>query len=105
MLTHRDHRGAALIPSLLIAALLVAGPAWPDAPRAFQVMVFAAMLAALWGAGSRLARWLVPEWNGLSRAVAAFTFATVAAVVPATWMGHFAVMRPGVFLAWTAEAY
>ncbi|HKI03798.1 MAG TPA: hypothetical protein VKK31_17590, partial [Thermoanaerobaculia bacterium] len=94
-----------MILSILIAALLLAGAALPDSPRAFQAAVFAAMLAALWGAGSRLAGWLVPEWNALSRAVAAFTFAVAVAVVPATWMGHFGVMRPGMFLAWTAAAY
>jgi hypothetical protein len=105
MSMRRNHNGAAVILSFLIAALLLAGAAWPDAPRAFQVAVFAAMLAALGGAGSRLARWLVPEWSWLSRTVAAFTFAVAVAVVPATWMGHFAVMRPGVFLAWTAAAY
>lgn len=92
-----------LLP-LLIAVVLVAGAAWPG-PPAFQVVVFAAMLAALWGAGSRLARWLVPDWDGLSRAVAAFTFAVAVAVVPATWMGHFGVMWPGLFLVWTAAAY
>ncbi len=88
----------------LTAAILLAGAAWPG-PRAFQVVVFAAMIAALWGTGSRIARWLVPDWEWLSHAVAAFAFAVAVAVVPATWMGHFGVMRAGLFLAWTAAAY
>lgn len=94
-----------ILPPLLTAAVLVAGAAWAGSPRAFQVLVFAAMIAGLWGTGSRLARWLVPDWGLLSRWVAAFTFAVAVAVVPATWMGHFGVMWPGVFLAWTAGAY
>ncbi|HEV2856516.1 MAG TPA: phospholipid carrier-dependent glycosyltransferase [Thermoanaerobaculia bacterium] len=97
-------RGSILLP-LLTAAVLVAGAAWAGSPRAFQVLVFAAMIAGLWGTGSRLARWLVPGWSLLSRWVASFTFAVAVAVVPATWMGHFGVMWPGVFLAWTAGVY
>jgi hypothetical protein len=89
---------------ILITAVLLIGTAWPG-PRAFQAVVFAAMIAALWGTGSRMARWLVPDWEQLSHAVAAFSFAVAVAVVPATWMGHFGVMRAGVFLAWTAAAY
>ncbi len=89
---------------ILTAAVLLIGAAWPG-PRAFQVVVFAAMIAALWGTGSRITRWLVPDWNWLSYSVAAFSFATAVAVIPATWMGHFGVMRAGLFLAWTAAAY
>lgn len=87
---------------LLLAAILIAGAALPSSPRAFQVLVLAAMIAALWTAGSRIVRWLVPDFGGLSHAVAAFTFAVAVAVVPATWMGHFGVMWPRVFLGWTA---
>lgn len=94
-----------MILPILLTAVLLAGAALPESPRAFQAVVFTALLAALWEAGSRLARWLVPEWTALSRAVAAFTFAVAVAVVPATWMGHFGVMRPGVFLVWAAAAY
>jgi hypothetical protein len=104
MLTYRNGRAASLLLAILMAAVLLAGAVLPES-RAFQVAVFAAMLAALWGTGSRLARWLVPDWSVLSRLVAAFTFAVAVAVVPATWMGHFGVLRPGVFLAWTAAAY
>lgn len=89
---------------ILTAAVLLIGAAWPG-PPAFQVVVFAAMTAALWGTGARIARWLVPDWNWLSYAVAAFSFTVAVAVVPATWMGHFGVMRAGLFLAWTAVAY
>lgn len=89
---------------ILITAVLLIGTALPES-RAFQAVVFAAMIAALWGTGSRIARWLVPDWEWLSYAVAAFSFAVGVAVVPATWMGHFGVMRAGVFLAWTAVAY
>lgn len=97
----KDRRN--LLP-LLTATVLLTSAVWPG-PRAFQVVVFAAMIAALWGTGSRIARWLVPDWEWLSYAVAAFSFAVAVAVVPATWMGHFGVMRAGLFLAWTAVAY
>jgi hypothetical protein len=94
-----------LVFSALIAGVLLAGAALPASSRAFQVLVFLGLLAALWSAGDRLARWLVPDWQPLSRAVAAFTFAVGIAGVPATWMGHFGVLRPAVFLAWTAAAF
>jgi hypothetical protein len=108
MLKGRSDRAAALVlPVLiaLIAAILLAGAALPGAPRAFQALVFVAMLAALWGAGSRLARRLAPDFGPESHAVAAFTFAVGIAVVPATWLGHFGWLRPAPFLAWTAAAF
>ncbi|HEV2843259.1 MAG TPA: glycosyltransferase family 39 protein [Thermoanaerobaculia bacterium] len=104
MLPARDGL-AAYVVSPLITAILFAGAVFPGSPRAFQVLVFAAMLAALWGTGSRLARWLVPDFEPESRWTAAFTFAVGVAVVPATWMGHFGWMWPGPFLIWTAVAY
>ncbi|MFL6195740.1 MAG: hypothetical protein ACJ75H_16300 [Thermoanaerobaculia bacterium] len=92
------------IGPLALAAVLLAGAALPHAGRPFQVVVLAAMLAALWSAGSRLARWLAPDFEGESHAVAAFSLAVAIAVVPATWLGHFGALRPGPFLAWTAAA-
>src|SRR4051812_14022307 len=97
-------RGRLLLPALIVAAL-VAGAALPGAPRRLQVIVFAAMLAALWGVGSRLARWLVPDFGPESHGVAAFTFAVGVAVVPATWLGHLGWLRPAPFLVWTALAF
>lgn len=88
-----------------ILAVLIAGAVFQGSPRSFQVLVLAAMLAALWRTGSRLARWLVPEFAAESRWTAAFTFAVAVAVVPATWLGHFGWMWPGAFLIWTALAY
>ncbi len=73
--------------------------------RVLQVIVFLGMLAALWSAGNRLARWLVPDWRPLSRAVAAFSLAVGIAVVPATWMGQFGLLRPTPFLVWIAAAF
>ncbi len=96
---------ARLLPPSLIAAILFAGAAWPGSPRAFQVLVLAAMLAALWEAGSRLARWLAPDLPWDSHAVAAFSLAVGIAVVPATWMGQFGWLRPAPFLIWTAIAF
>src|SRR5947199_10459495 len=93
------------LPALLIAAVLLAGAAWPGSPRAFQVVVLAAMLAALWEAGSRLARWLAPDLPWESHAVAAFSLAVGIAVVPATWMGQIGWLRPAPFLVWTAVAF
>jgi hypothetical protein len=96
---------ARLLPSILIAAILLAGAALPGSPRAFQVVVLAAMLAALWEAGSRTARWLAPDFGPASRGVAAFSFAVGIAVVPATWMGQLGGLRPAPFLVWTAAAF
>jgi hypothetical protein len=105
MPTGRTDRAAILVLSLLIVAVLLAGAAFPASPRSFQVIVFAAMLAALWGAGSRLARRLAPDFGPESHGVAAFTLAVGIAVVPATWFGHFGGLRPAPFLAWTAAAF
>jgi hypothetical protein len=101
----RTDRATRLVLSFLIAAVLLAGTALPGSPRAFQVLVLAAMLAALWGAGSRLARWLAPDFGPASHGVAAFTFAVGIAVVPATWLGQLGWLRPAPFLAWTAAAF
>src|SRR6185295_8919284 len=98
-------RVARIVVAILIAVVLLAGAVFPDSPRAFQVIVFLGMLYALWETGARLCDRLVPDWEPLSRAVAAFTFAVGIAVVPATWMGHFGVLRPAPFLVWTAAAY
>jgi hypothetical protein len=97
-------RGRLLLSALIVAAL-AAGAVLPGAPRELQAIVFAAMLAALWGTGSRLARWLVPDFGPESHGVAAFTFAVGIAVVPATWLGHLGWLRPAPFLAWTAAAF
>src|SRR4029077_18135416 len=88
MLKGRFDHAARLGLSFLIAAILLAGAAAPDSPRAFQVLGFAAMLAARCTAGSRLARRLVPDFGPASHGVAAFTFAVGIAVVPATWLGQ-----------------
>jgi 4-amino-4-deoxy-L-arabinose transferase-like glycosyltransferase len=96
---------ARLLPPALIAAVLLGGAALPSSPRAFQVLVMAAMLAALWETGSRLARWLAPDFGPASHGVAAFSLAVGIAVVPATWMGQFGWLRPAPFLAWTAAAF
>ena len=96
---------ARLLPSALIAAILLAGAALQDSPRAVQVLVMAAMLAALWETGSRLARWLAPDFGPASHGVAAFSLAVGIAVVPATWMGQFGWLRPAPFLIWTAAAF
>ncbi len=101
----RTDRAAILVLPILIAAVLLAGAALPAAPRSFQAIVFVAMLAALWGAGSRLARRLAPDFGPESHGVAAFTFAVGIAVVPATWLGHFGWLRPAPFLIWTAAAF
>jgi len=94
-----------IVLAALTAIVLVAGALIPAAPRAFHVIVLAAMLYALWETGAHLCRFLVPDWEPLNRAVAAFTFAVGIAVVPATWMGHFGMLRPAPFLVWTAAAY
>jgi hypothetical protein len=94
----------AALPPLLIA-VLVAGAVFPAQTRALQVLVFAAMVAALAGTGRRAALWLMPDVRPLSRAVAAFTVAVAVASVPATWLGHFGWLRPGPFLLCVAAAY
>ena len=101
----RTDRAARFLLPLLIAAVLSIGALAPNAPRAFQVLVLAAMLAALGGAGSRLARRLAPELGAPSHAVAAFTLAVGLAVLPATALGHFGRLRPAPFLLWMAAAF
>jgi hypothetical protein len=95
---------SATIATLATVAVLVAGALIPEPSRALQALVAIAMLGALGAAGDRLARWLCPDFGLLSRGVAAFSFAVALAVAPATWMGHFGVMRPAPFLIWTAAA-
>ncbi|HEX4960606.1 MAG TPA: hypothetical protein VF173_07185 [Thermoanaerobaculia bacterium] len=90
--------------ALATAAILAAGALIPAPPAPLQVLTAFAMCGALGAAGDRLVRWLCPGFGLLSRAVAAFTFAVALAVVPATWMGHFGVLRPAPFLLWTAAA-
>jgi hypothetical protein len=84
--------------TVLLTALLVAGAIAPAQPRGFQLLVLVALLAALGSAGRRTARWLLPEEGPLSRAVAAFSIATAAGTVPATWLGHCGLLRPSWFL-------
>jgi hypothetical protein len=103
-LDRSSHPARAALPPLLLA-VLVAGAAIPTEVRALQVLVFAALIAALAGTGRRVALWLLPDVRPLSRAVAAFTVAVTVASVPATWLGHFGWMRPGPFLLCVAAAY
>src|SRR4029079_17706283 len=88
--------------TLATAAILVAGTLIPEPPRALQALTALAMLGALGATGDRLARWLCPGFDVLSRMVAAFTFAVALAVVPATWMGQLGVMRRAPSLLWVA---
>jgi uncharacterized membrane protein YsdA (DUF1294 family) len=101
----RTDRVARFLLPLLIAAVLGAGALAPNASRAFQVLVLAAMLASLGEAGSRLARWLAPELGRASHVVAAFSLAVGLAVLPATALGHLGRLRPAPFLLWTAAAF
>lgn len=98
-------RLAAAIPPALLAGTLLAGAVWPAAPRGFQMLVFAALLAALGSAGWRIARRLLPEAGCASLATAAFTFAVALAAVPATWLGHFGLLRPAPFFAIVAAVF
>jgi hypothetical protein len=86
------------VSTALIAGILAAGAVLPSQPRAFQVLVLAAMLAALGAAGRRVALRLLPGSGRLSQAVASFTLAVGLAAVPATWLGHFGLLRPRWFL-------
>jgi hypothetical protein len=42
----------------------------------------------------------VPEWVGPAHATAAFTLAAALAIVPATALGCFGLLRPAAFLVW-----
>ncbi|HKV13162.1 MAG TPA: glycosyltransferase family 39 protein, partial [Thermoanaerobaculia bacterium] len=77
----------------------------PLLERAFQVLVFAALLAALGNAGWRIARRLLPEAGRASLVTAAFTFAVALAAVPATWLGHFGLLRPAPFFGIVAAVF
>jgi hypothetical protein len=104
MPTGRPHPAARFLLPGLLAAILLVGAVLPHSPRVFQMLVLAAMLAALWQVGARVAHWLAPDFGPASHGVAAFTFAVGVAVVPATWLGHFGWLRPAPFLIWTAAA-
>jgi hypothetical protein len=93
------------VSTALFAGVLAAGALLPSQPRAFQVLVLAAMLAALGSAGRRIAWRLLPDAGRLSRAVAAFTLAVGLAAVPATWLGHFGLLRPRWFLLLAAVLF
>lgn len=93
------------ISTALIAGVLGAGAILPSQPRAFQVLVFAAMLAAFGSAGWRIAPRLLPDAGRLSQAVAAFTLAVGLAAVPATWLGHFGLLHPRWFLLLAAVLF
>lgn len=98
-------RAAAWIAPTLIAGTLLAGAALPTSSRAFQGLVFTVLLAALGSAGWRIARRLLPEAGGASRITAAFVFAVALAALPATWLGHFGLLRPAPFLAIAAAMF
>lgn len=84
------------------AAVLLAGAVLPAQPRGFQVLVCATLLVALGSIGRRTARWLLPEEDPLSRAVAACAVAVAAGSVLSTWLGHLGLLRPSWFLLATA---
>ena len=69
------------------------------------MLVFAALLAALGNAGWRIARRLLPEAGRASLVTAAFTFAVALAAVPATWLGHFGLLRPAPFFGIVAAVF
>lgn len=98
-------RATAWISPALIAGTLLAGAALPTSSRAFQGLVFMALLTALGNAGWRIARRLLPGAGGASRVTAAFTFAVALAALPATWLGHFGLLRPAPFLGIVAAVF
>jgi len=85
------------IASAVAAAVLSCGATLPQAWRWWQIVLAVALLAALGLTGRRVARWLVPELGALSRATAAAAFAALAAILPATLLGHFGVLRAAPF--------
>ncbi|HEY0781302.1 MAG TPA: phospholipid carrier-dependent glycosyltransferase, partial [Thermoanaerobaculia bacterium] len=87
----------ATIATVVSAAVLFGGAFLPQTWRWWQVVVAAALRTALGLTGRRLARWLVPEVGVLSRATAAAVFASLAAILPATVLGHFGVLRAAPF--------
>jgi len=102
---YASHAVTSALPQILIVLLLVSGALLPYQPRTLQALVLMAMIAALADAGRRIARRLVPELDGPAHATAAFTFAAALAIVPATALGHFGLLRPAAFLVWVAAAY
>jgi hypothetical protein len=93
------------ISTALIAGVLAAGAVLPFQPRAFQILVLAALLAAFGAAGRRIALRLLPDSGRLSLAVAGFTLAVGLAAVPATWLGHFGLLWPRWFLLLAAVLF
>ncbi|MFP5287284.1 MAG: hypothetical protein ACLGI9_16210, partial [Thermoanaerobaculia bacterium] len=93
------------VSTALVAGILAAGAVLPPQVRAFQVLVLVAMLAALGAAGWRIALHLLPDSGRFSQAVASFTLAVGLAAVPATWLGHFGLLRPRWFLLLAAVLF
>jgi hypothetical protein len=98
-------RKATWILPALIAGTLLAGAVLPTSSRAFQGLVFIALLGALGSAGWRIAGRLLPDAGGASQITAAFTFSVALAAVPATWLGHFGLLRPAPFLGIVAAVF
>ncbi len=95
-------------PALLagaVAAALLAGAALDPRPRAAQVLVLVAMVAALGWTGARLARRLLPAEDLLTRALFAAELAIALATLLATALGHLGALRPGLFLLLVALCF
>lgn len=72
--------------------------------RRLQAVVLLALLLGLWRIGGAVASLLRLELAPLSRLVATFTFAVAFGSFVATWLGHFAALRPAPFLLVVAAA-
>lgn len=88
-----------------IVPVLVVGAVAQSSSRTFQILLMAAMVAALGGAGRRIACWMLPDADWSARWTAAFSVAVGLAAGATFWLGHFGSLRPDVFLISVAGLY
>jgi hypothetical protein len=86
----------------VLAGVLALGALWPAAPRAVQALVFLGLLAALARTGWVVACALLPDVLGAARLTCATSVALGLPSLLGTALGHFALLRPSVFLVTTA---
>lgn len=97
-------RWARRLPAWLAATALVFGALAAPHDRRLQAVVVLALLFGMWRIGGALVSLLRLELAPLSRIVATFTFAVAFGSFVATWLGHFAMLRPAPFLLVLAGA-
>lgn len=98
-------QAARFLPAAWIVPVLLVGGFDRELPRGFQVAVLVALIAALGGAGRRIAAWMAPDFDRTARTVAAFSLTVALAAGLTLWLGHFGGLWPRPFLLSAAGVY